>query len=83
MSKSKVVIVAATPKGKGRKKGKKGRKIGKGINKLSHSKWGKYAALINHQQSRRFETIARRFCKDCHTQFHSRSVFNRHDCSGK
>jgi hypothetical protein len=30
------------------KKGRKGRKIGKGVRKLSHSKWGKYAALFDY-----------------------------------
>lgn len=63
-----------------RKKGKKGRKIGKGQHKISHSKWGNYAALRAHQQSRRLGTMGRRFCKGCDTQFHSRAALNRHTC---
>jgi len=78
MSKSQVVIVGRS--GAARKKGKKGRKLGKGIHKLSHSKWGSYVALINHQTARRVVTMKRRFCLGCDTQFHSRGALNRHDC---
>ena len=81
MSKSKVVQVSGESRsGKSRKKGRKGRKIGKGINKLSHSRWGSYVALINHQQSLRFERMASRFCKKCHVQFHSKGAYCRHEC---
>lgn len=64
-----------------RKKGKKGRKIGKGIFKLAHSKWGTYAALINHQSDRRAMKLLRRYCFACRIQFHSRAVLKRHECS--
>lgn len=77
MSKTKVAPVPST-KRKGRKQGRKGRKIGTGIEKLSHSKWGSYAGLIAHQQSRRLASMGRRYCKACETQFHSRAAFNRH-----
>lgn len=77
MSKSKVAVATS---GKARKKGKKGRKVGKGIHKLSHSKWGNYAALIAHQKSRRLGTLGRRFCKGCDTQLHSRAAFLRYVC---
>ena len=30
------------------KPGKRGRKIGKGVRKMSHSKWGTYAGLFAH-----------------------------------
>jgi hypothetical protein len=62
------------------KGGKKGRKIGKGTHKLSHSKWGSYEALINHEQARRVETTKRRYCSECETQFHSRGALKHHDC---
>ena len=62
------------------KGGKKGRKIGKGVHKLSHSKWGSYESLINHQYARRVATVDRRCCAECETQFHSRGSLNRHDC---
>lgn len=79
MSKSQVIITS-NQHGRARKKGKKGRKIGKGAHKLSHSKWGSYTALINHQMARRLATMKRRFCLGCDTQFHSRATFNRHEC---
>jgi hypothetical protein len=75
---SKTVTVVPSTKGKARKKGRKGRKVGTGIEKLSHSKWGSYAGLIAHQQSRRLATMARRYCKICNSQFHSKAAFNRH-----
>jgi hypothetical protein len=63
------------------KKGRKGRKIGKGVRKLSHSKWGKYAALFDYNTMRRKETLARRRCTCCGVQYHSRSACIRHACS--
>lgn len=62
------------------KGGKKNRKHGRGIEKLSHSRWRSYAGLIGHQKDRRIESMMRRFCDFCKIQFHSRGVFNRHDC---
>jgi hypothetical protein len=62
------------------KGGRKGRKIGKGVHKLSHSSWGSYDALFNHQLSRRRKTLERRFCSVCETQFHSRAALHRHVC---
>ena len=79
MSKSLVVTVAS--RGRARKKGKKGRKIGKGTHKLSHSKWGSYVALINHQTARRKANLLRRFCLACDVQFHSRAALKRHVCN--
>ena len=78
MSKTKSVLVVVSPKKKDR--GKRGRKIGKGIRKLSRSKWGSYEALIRHQQARRRATTQARFCDVCKVQFHSRNAFRRHDC---
>ena len=63
-----------------RKKGKRGRKIAKGNRKLEHSRWRSYEALINHQAKRRIESMKRRFCLGCDTQFHSRGAMNRHEC---
>lgn len=63
MSKSKSAPTIVGPKKKDR--GKRGRKVGKGVHKMSHSRWGNYAALINFQMSRRFERLASRFCKEC------------------
>lgn len=80
MSKSQSAGVPGTSKHKGRKKGKKDRKHGRGILKLSHSKWGTYAGLMAHQTSIRLGRMARRFCKSCHTQFHSRAAYRRHEC---
>jgi len=62
------------------KGGRKGRKIGKGIHKLSRSSWKSYAALLSHQHYRRLENFNRRYCKTCETQFHSHAAYNRHDC---
>jgi hypothetical protein len=62
------------------KGGKKCRKHGKGLHKLSHSKWGNYAALINHLQSRRLGKLARRQCKICKIQFHSHGALKKHAC---
>jgi hypothetical protein len=61
-------------------KGKKGRKIGKGDHKAKHSKWGSYAAIFIHGQSKRLERMAKWHCKACSTQFHSIGAFKRHDC---
>lgn len=78
MSKSTVAVIVSRPAA--RRKGRKGRKIGKGDRKISHSKWGSYTALINHQNARRQESLLNRFCLACGIQFHSRAAFNRHDC---
>ena len=78
MSKSKTAPIIVGSKKKDR--GKKGRKIGKGVRKLAHSKWGNYAGLINRQTSRRLGTMGRRFCKVCETQFHSRGALKLHAC---
>lgn len=79
MSKSKTAPVLVGSKKKDR--GKRGRKVGKGQRKLSHSRWGNYTAFNNHQQSRRLGNLARRQCKICLTQFHSRAAFNKHKAS--
>jgi hypothetical protein len=63
-----------------RKKGKKGRKIGKGKAKLAQSKWGTYAALINHQSDRRELKHLQNICTACRVQFHSRAAVKRHEC---
>jgi len=64
-----------------RKKGKKNRKHGKGDRKVSHSKWGSYESLMNHQKKLRRERLSRSFCEFCNIQFHSKNAFKRHDCS--
>jgi hypothetical protein len=78
MSKSKTASAIVGSKKKDR--GKRGRKVGKGVHKLSHSKWGNYAVLINHQFSRRLGRLARRYCKVCKVQFHSRGALKKHAC---
>lgn len=78
MSKTKTATNIVGPKKKDR--GKRGRKVGKGVHKLSHSKWGSYVALINHQFNRRLGRLARRYCKACSIQFHSRYAFKKHVC---
>jgi hypothetical protein len=60
--------------------GKKGRKVGKGSYKLSHSKWGSYAGLIARQQSIRLGKMGKRYCKDCEVQFHSTNALHNHTC---
>ena len=78
MSKTKTATNIVGPKKKDR--GKRGRKVGKGVRKLSHSRWGNYESLINHLQSGRLGRLARRYCKICKIQFHSRYAFKKHDC---
>jgi hypothetical protein len=63
-----------------RKKGKRGRKIGKGKHKLERSRWHSYKALIEHQCKRRAATLKARFCMGCDTQFHSMGALKRHVC---
>ena len=59
---------------------KANRKHGTHVDQIKKSRWGSFAGLIGHQQDRRAATMARRFCKNCQTQFHSRAAFNRHGC---
>lgn len=80
MSKSKSVQVVVGPKRKG---GKRGRNTGTGILKLSHSRWRTYQALIEHQMLKRLERMSRRYCSECHVQYHSRGVYLRHVKSHK
>ena len=42
------------------KPGKRGRKIGKGIRKMSHSKWGSYQALYAHYAAEADERAVKR-----------------------
>ena len=42
------------------KPGKRGRKIGKGVRKMAHSKWGTYAGLFAHYASVQDEQAVRR-----------------------
>lgn len=43
--------------------GKKGRKVGKGVHKLAHSRWGNYENLFAAQRKRRAETHARHLAR--------------------
>jgi hypothetical protein len=64
----------------GRKKGRTGRNAGTGIAKMSRSRWKTYAVLIAHQNARRAETLERKLCPECATQYHSRGALKRHRC---
>ena len=62
-----------------RKGGRKGRKIGKGIIKASHSKWGSYAGIMAHSTAEKRKRMEASFCKICNIQFPSRNVLVRHN----
>jgi hypothetical protein len=62
------------------KKGRRGRKIGKGIRKAAHSRWSNYANLIAACEQRREQSIKARTCLACDKVFHSRAAIRRHLC---
>lgn len=74
------IVVSKRPKNAQPKKGRKGRKIGKGIRKLSHSRWVTYAVLITHSEQRREQSMKTRTCSECDKVFHSRGAMARHGC---
>lgn len=74
------IVVSKRPKNAQPKKGRKGRKIGKGIRKLSHSRWANYAGLIAHSEQRREQSMKTRTCLACDKVFHSRGAASRHLC---
>jgi hypothetical protein len=74
------VIVSKRPKNAEPKKGRKGRKIGKGVRKVAHSRWSTYANLIAHCKQRREQSIKTRTCLACDKVFHSHNAAKRHIC---
>ena len=74
------IVVSNRPKNSQPKKGRKGRKIGKGVRKVSHSRWATYASVLAHGSQRREQSIKTRTCLACDKVFHSKNAFNKHTC---
>lgn len=75
------IVVSNRPKNAQPKKGRKGRKIGKGVRKVSHSRWATYAAVFAHGSQRREKQIKTRTCLACDKVFHSRAAIRCHVCT--
>jgi len=61
--------------------GRKGRKVGKGVHKASHSRFGNYAGIFAHSERLKLARMSRAFCKACEIQFHSKNALKRHACT--